>query len=182
MELLFSDKNSQGFLVVSAALSAITVTEWNNLGPLGLDFLQILSQPNFWIWIVVSTTTTTTKSKVTIFLEFSRNAETVEITTKFLKKKKKYTYICKLLFWPTPTPSTTWSSSCIHLFKQLKNNETFLDIPAIAFYPSALAAAWQLSLDLQNKPTLWRKHCKLLEPACWPAKWLIWVWNQSQCW
>lgn len=80
-----------------------------------------------------------------------------------------------------PTPRTTWSSSCIHLFKQLKNNETFLDIPAIAFYPSALAAAWQLFLDLQNKPTLWRKHCKPLEPACLPEKWLIWVWKQSQC-
>lgn len=47
-------------------------------------------------------------------------------------------------FWPMTTARTTWSSSCIHLFKQLKNNETFLDIPAIAFYPSALAAAWQL--------------------------------------
>lgn len=48
----------------------------------------------------------------------------------------------------------------MHLFKQLKNNGTFLDVPAIAFYPSALAAAWQLFPWFQNKSTLWKKKKK----------------------
>lgn len=60
----------------------------------------------------------------------------------------------------------------------MKHFWTFLQLPSIH-------QLWQLlgnsSLNLQNKPTLWRKHCKPPEPACLPAKWLIWVWNQSQC-
>lgn len=60
----------------------------------------------------------------------------------------------------------------------MKHFWTFLQLPSIH-------QLWQLlgnsSLDLQNKSTLWRKHCKPLEPAWPPAKWLIRVWNQSQC-
>lgn len=59
------------------------------------------------------------------------------------------------------TPSTPSSSFHIYLFKQLKNNETFLDIPAVA----PIHQFWQLLgnslLGLQSKPTLWRNPANL---------------------
>lgn len=95
--------------------SAFAATEWRNLCPLGLNFLLILSQTDFWILII-----SFNNKKVKLLYSWdsptTSNAETQEILTKVLKKPPTYTYkILSFGQWPHPArPAVHSISICLN--------------------------------------------------------------------